>query len=793
MHVEIEAVCRRGLRIIDEIPSISLCKIEGYNGIGKTSAIRLLELCTGQQPFKGNAFAWATFRNQLVSARVRITDLREANEIEWFLSPGESWPKEPLGLGSDIGRITINGKQETLSSVESLLRIHHFNTTETPAMILAERAKYAGDIIDRWYSRTGQSRGQDIDRALAKARSLLAQAHVTEVRLAREVATSSQAAVLDVGARASKARHRITLLAKAVEVADQLDTVRGTGPQVALQLQDAEHALAALDRHKDDLNEEIAQAQIRRHLTEQAEASLARAQNLVERRRRALNRARADLAEAALAANVKPTHTAVNATIKTVEARLAELVEERPLASEAPAVLAVLGSLLRHLDDAIANNLQDSVLIDAESGREGWTTVALRDAVRKKIDKVSERNRGSDAETIANTIAQTRKRLDLLVTVRESLKSADRASTLVTEAEAALLEAAADVKGGSTDRLDQLLAQRNSLESDGRELQSRMDRLRNELSLLGGGKTEEALAAELDLMCRETETEPARVRGTLEREQARAHELNQQETQATLKANVAAQQLNESLSTLESTVKSLVEDQELEWLRRTEPAIRELPGSDLDRKLMLIDQVTLQLNEAGELLQSTVGSTQSISGALHELSERLRGSGDIKQEQTWTEPANLWLGNQARQWLDDRIMRETLFEGGGDIRLNVNSLTVSWMSNGNRSYRPLAAFSSGQQTFAFTRARVAQLDESSNEVPNRMIVLDEFGAYLDRQRSSALAQYLSDRKERVPNDQVLVILPWGAASETDQADPLTVARRAKELARRGYFAEAFGE
>ncbi len=134
-------------------------------------------------------------------------------------------------------------------------------------------------------------------------------------------------------------------------------------------------------------------------------------------------------------------------------------------------------------------------------------------------------------------------------------------------------------------------------------------------------------------------------------------------------------------------------------------------------------------------------------------------------------------------------MREALFGGGHDVSLDIDSLSVSWKSHGEQFDRPLAAFSSGEQTFAFTRARLAQLEANSGNIPNRIIAIDEFGAYLDIQRFSALVRYLHERRERVPTDQVLVILPWGTTAPADVSSR-AVARRQRDLARRGYFAEA---
>src|SRR4051794_22078060 len=109
MHFTIDAKCRRGLRVIGDVPNISLCRIEGYNGIGKTSAIRLLQLCSGSQPFSDATPAWRTFRTQLVHAQISIRDLNGAHQIEWDIEPA-NWPEIPEILGDRIGAVKIDGR-----------------------------------------------------------------------------------------------------------------------------------------------------------------------------------------------------------------------------------------------------------------------------------------------------------------------------------------------------------------------------------------------------------------------------------------------------------------------------------------------------------------------------------------------------------------------------------------------------------------------------------------------------------------------------------------------------------
>ncbi len=353
MHVAINATCRRGLRIIDEVPDINLCKIEGYNGIGKTSAIRLLQICTGQQPFNRNSLAWRTFRDQLVRANVKITGLTQADDIEWQIEPARDWPKLPEVLDETIGSIRVNSKQATMADVRSLLEVQHLYTTETPEKILSAQAEFAASTIDRWFYEDGQSRAQQLDRLIARAARLVSEVPTNQIRLARDVAEESKTAALHVANRTSVLRTRVERLDRAVQIADQLDTVRGTSPLLVAQLQEAMDQLAALDDHRNRLTEAISQAQLRRHLDEQAQETLAKAEKLLERRNRSLQRLRQELNHAALKANVSPVGELVAHAIVTMRSELDSLVEAQPLASVAPSLLAILSGILRYLDEAM--------------------------------------------------------------------------------------------------------------------------------------------------------------------------------------------------------------------------------------------------------------------------------------------------------------------------------------------------------------------------------------------------------------------------------------------------------
>ncbi len=85
---------------------------------------------------------------------------------------------------------------------------------------------------------------------------------------------------------------------------------------------------------------------------------------------------------------------------------------------------------------------------------------------------------------------------------------------------------------------------------------------------------------------------------------------------------------------------------------------------------------------------------------------------------------------------------------------------------------------------------MAALDAATAVAANRLIALDEFGAFIDAVAMERLSGYLLDRHEQHPRDQVVVVLPLrqGMHSRPDPSDAVAAARW-RQLQERGYLAE----
>jgi hypothetical protein len=131
-----------------------------------------------------------------------------------------------------------------------------------------------------------------------------------------------------------------------------------------------------------------------------------------------------------------------------------------------------------------------------------------------------------------------------------------------------------------------------------------------------------------------------------------------------------------------------------------------------------------------------------------------------------------------------------LFPKGHDISVDVAGMAVEWTAEGERKTRPMAAFSSGQEALAYTRARMASLDSGTVEAANRLIALDEFGAFIAADGMRRLSGYLLDRHKEFPRDQVVVVraLRQEIQGAPDPADKVT-ADQWRQLQQRGYLTE----
>jgi hypothetical protein len=309
--------------------------------------------------------------------------------------------------------------------------------------------------------------------------------------------------------------------------------------------------------------------------------------------------------------------------------------------------------------------------------------------------------------------------------------------------------------------------------------------------------TEETLSARLVELCKLVGVRAARITGERDKQRSLVDTLGTQAAHAERDAELARRAASDRAADVSALVTSLANDERYGWVRRAMPAVSELPAKAPSEVAEVLDSLTQQLETARNKARASYSMVQGLDAAFGTIGRQLRqgqGMSGIRSdsEPRWDQYARGWLASEVRGWFADDVIRSSIFEeGSSGVTLDASSLTVSWRSpDGSSQEKPLAAFSSGQQAFAYTQARIANLDRDYRTTPNRLIALDEFGAFIDSDRMEALGGTLTHRVSADSGDQYLVILPLERSTAALESDPAAQSLL-ESLRRRGYFYEEF--
>jgi hypothetical protein len=200
-------------------------------------------------------------------------------------------------------------------------------------------------------------------------------------------------------------------------------------------------------------------------------------------------------------------------------------------------------------------------------------------------------------------------------------------------------------------------------------------------------------------------------------------------------------------ASVDAAVSALRSEERFAWLRDVLPAGSGDSLSEFTRLRTGVVELLDALEDTRDLVQ-VVG--QLAGGALEpqpmvtdlELKEAVRAV----------------LADELRRGLDSPQIRKWLFGGARVESINLAERELVLARNGaSGAPRAFDTFSTGEQAFAFTQARILELEPS--ERPNRLLVLDEFGAFVAADRMPDLAEFLRSADVAPIADQVLVILP----------------------------------
>lgn len=762
MRIEIHADPVGGLQVLPLIPSGNLLRLEGRNGVGKTVAVHLLELCTGDRPYVGREASWRTLREQLGRARIEVSDLAEGDELEFQLNPNE-WPELPEPFGDWLGTAKHNGTIIPWSEVPDIFRVSRVGGDETLGESLAGQVARDREqlrlLVSAQQSRRDHWSGQAIRivRQTAFARGL----HLKGLAKTAADARRRYKQARDAVDAAQQQVDGIRAAADLLRQADELDTQLPLLDQQILDLTSQEGDLRGkIDEADVDVARRLSDSDASKAQVEEA----ARLTNLLRlRRERRIRRRRAvDAAAAAAGVDTPVDLEEVQSDRRHIQDEIEGLRRQRLAVDRVGLVLELIGDVQRPMARANNRGLGEEVVAELADSRQ--ITVAALDTGlverRETLAGVST----DEARRLALQIRSVEQRLGALDELPGLVRLRDKAEADLDETAAELEHLTEKLGGTASAAYRQAVERRAELLDDLTSLIVARSELEARVSALTANGSAAVLRVSAQSRLAENQ-----VAGDLTPEAVDAvlppalevveEALNNLGAIQQLRDDAAAR-LADAEAAARASVAALAEDVELSWLGVAPLGLLPHTDSALDNQVEALARLERVAGHLNRVLVATLNDIQSLEQALEDLASRLRtmNVGEVPAGRLALAVRRHYEGFFSQELAEVEELRNALFDGSQKVQVDLREMSVAWQTPaGLRQSRPLEAFSSGQRAFAYTRVQMER--QADVHARNRLLVLDEFGAFIAQDRFDVLVRYLKDRAIGRLADQIVLILP----------------------------------
>lgn len=774
MRWEFEADTRGGLRVIELIPDISPCLIEGRNGVGKSMAVQLLQLASGSLPdeLATHTELWRSLRERIGNTRIVGTKLYGAERAEFTFTPNV-WPSEPTAASRTLGTAVIDGRPVPAADFAALLHVERIAGNED----LADTIRRHRDVLEAQLAaahRRIRSRQAAVDEfandLISDLRRSDPEALEEEERAvadAEHTARRSTDELNEAVSRLKQLLHAHDVLRKKDSVdanADKLLADRDAALELTKKLeQDLQSAQEAADLLAERLEGEggitrqVAQAsRTRRHRE-------SRVENLLR-----------STSRDARALQVAADPEAVASAIADCSERLEQAAQTQRHLDTAGQVKSVLDDVIPILD-SVARELPSELLADGFAPP--LTIEVAQTELAKRRTTLESEPTPTQIRELAAEISQLKRRHQQLEQLAESLSQLTRASELLQQA------------NEGYDDLEAKLVENNQLTKETRAADAEVGRIQSELN------TAHDKLADL--------TQKLEAQGTMSREDAErdiqetVSRLGITESQipmldsrfradvATAESRLAAtdralsdarRRLTSRRTELAKVVGRLRADPRFSWLDAGSPLVDEDGRLDVETYRRTRHAVLSAVDAISDA-ERTIAILQGLCQEF--LTPRSAEPSELDGNSRYSRPFASMLSARMLKALNSPSIRERVFDGGNAVALDpINRNITIEFDSGDVDVRAMASFSTGEQAFAFTQARISDLQPSDK--PNRLLVLDEFGAFVSADRMPDLAAFLSTEAAARAADQILVILPLQVRYEDEVENTLGALRESYE-------------
>ncbi len=784
MRFEIEANPIGGLKIIDAIPDVGpICQIEGRNGVGKTMALRLLELCSGNQPYAADPHSWSTLRRQLGAVVVvRALGLADDQSIEWRLNPAV-WPEQPDPVGPWLGTVAIDGRVATLEEGHALIRIIHHSGDLTLEGTIRERIgrdrKAIRVLLDRFTDRERR-----IGERLDVLRRDLDRADFQQLQALQSAVDTARARAAEAARAVEAVRIQRASIERAVGLREQQQRLVGDVPALEQRERELDAEIEGARGRVGQVEARYDEIRARRRRDEAVIQEIERAETLLKTRTRRAEKAREHAADLAAQSRLDADTEAVAATLLAVREERDGLVQARDLIDATPRARQLVEEVAARLATKRAHELDEQII--ARLSNAAVSVRELREGVEVRRAEFSDYEPEPPAAALEAQIRNLNLRAATLSTLQDALGKAQSAQRLVEQAQTELARLTAQLPVEEATEYRQIEEQLTSVRNEHLTLVEQRALIRGKITEIVGGGAEEG-ARELADLLGALGVEAPRLDILLAERGRDLEERLREQGIAMTAVSDAQRQMQLARAEFDQAVAILENGDEYGWLRSGGVT---LPGSALGDeenggRLTRLKNAGHRLEQRFDLARDTLRGMDGGLGAWGEARERLG-----ERDSSYATAVRKYYEQVFGKEFSGRAIVDAIFDAGEFGSLDLGAMAVSWKTDaGELRTRPLAAFSSGERAFAYTRTRLQSIEQ---RVKNTVVALDEFGAFLARDRLGQLVAFLREEVLGAIADEVMIVLPLLRDYEAELEDtvgPLhdEFVKRVDELTKRGYF------
>ena len=763
MLVRISANPPGPLSVIDGLPDARLAILEGYNGIGKTLAVRILQLCTGTMPYPLGSPAWESLREGLGDIEVEITGLQGADTVVWVADSADWEPGEDPGPRTDwFKSITVDAKPASLDDVRRLIAVTRLAGDEELTDTIASQADARAAIVQRWRAKHAASEHgplKQVEDLAGTADDMLSSVSIATLAHLKSEADDAKQELADARDAASELQTRRDQINEALDLQRRVTEMHTKAPELQLELTKINQLIVKTESELEAAQEAVTLLSAQAGRSEAWERELEKAERTLNRNIDNLTDASSSAAAQAAALDIDAD--AAQELLKELTQLEEQLSERHQEQYQAPAMMQLLGTLTDELGTAESKGLGEQVAVDdADSGKPLTVSQTRTGMVTRRgfLEQQPPPPRAVEISQELKRVADRKGRVESLLTTLDALERYERLVGLNEDRVRRALQEGAG--GEAAQLLDSANKRRSECNQALLELAARRAAVAQKLGTSGSGTSQQALTGQLNSVLESLNISAEHLEAEWSEMEEHFAQAEAELAEANVRARACQRRLAQERNNIRDAVELLDSDACLSWVR--EALNRQQPTTSrsidhLHRDLLAAQNLTTAVLDR---LGNHRNQLSAIERALQGTARDLRGQSVDAVE--YVDQIQAWLASSFSGWFNDpRVRGELLPNADKDhaVTVDLGTKKVSWSENQTRRSRPLEAFSSGEQAFAYTRARLAALDDPDQIVKNRLVVLDEFGAFIARHLLRGMLDYLKEWTSDHQSDRVLLILP----------------------------------